>query len=349
MISDYELAKYISNNLKAYLSEEDQDVSCRIVEMPKNNQGFIVGVKIDIPGIDHAPIVYMKSVQAALADGYDREAVMEGFVTLVEKAKSELIPQQFFPEDYQRIKQFTSVMLVNTEANKDMLKYLPHKEIEDLSAICYIDLPEDPSLGKGIIKVNDELLSKWGITKDELFDVALNNDIASKKATLQNVEALILHGDNTNYLAPSVTAHVNKSNPANSLYILSNETKVFGASVIVSTDILDRISDIFPEGFCMIPSSIHEILIVPDTDAGMRKEMGNIVRSVNMTSCVSKDEVLSDRIYTYDRDSKTIHQVKESLPEKNVQPRFHQNGFSNEQEIKPIELEHDKNHDIKLN
>lgn len=66
-------------------------------------------------------------------------------------------------------------------------------------------------------------------------------------------------------------------------------------------------------------------MIVPGEDHDRYQKLGEIVRSVNMTSAVSPEEVLSDRVYTYDRNSKSIHQVDESMYDKNCeQPEFKQ-------------------------
>lgn len=347
MLNDYELVQYITNNLHLYLSEEDQQISCSIVESPQNNQGYKLGIRIDVPGSTHSPIIYVDSIKAAIDHGSSRVEIMEGIAGVVQKAKELLVPSDFNPEDYDAMKKHLSVMLINTDANRDMLKNFPHKEISDLSAVCYLDLPEDPVMGKGLIKVTENLCESWGITKDELFDTALRNDIPSNTPVLQSVQDMIFENNDTNLLSSSVPLPVDKSNIGKNLYALTNESKIYGASVIANTDVLDRISDLFPDGFCMIPSSVHEIMIVPDTDKAMRAELGNMVRSVNMTSCIRPDEVLSDRIYMYDRDSKTIHQVKESLPEKDVQPKFHQNGSFKDMEPKITGI--NKDHDIKLN
>lgn len=141
---------------------------------------------------------------------------------------------------------------------------------------------------------------------------------------LFNVKKMIFKNDQRNYLTESIPSpSLNGLYPE--MYVLTNTQKVFGASVIVNTDVMDRICDIFPEGFTIIPSSIHEVMIVPGEDHDRYQELGEMVRSVNMTSAVSPEEVLSDRVYTYDRNSKSIHQVDESMYDKNCeQPEFKQ-------------------------
>ena len=58
--------------------------------------------------------------------------------------------------------------------------------------------------------------------------------------------------------------------------------------------------------FYIIPSSIHEVILIPDTlDIHYMKAM---VKEVNGTE-VSPDEVLSDNVYRYDIDTDHIEMM----------------------------------------
>lgn len=74
--------------------------------------------------------------------------------------------------------------------------------------------------------------------------------------------------------------------------------------------VMEKVSSLFPEGFYILPSSIHEILIVPGNGEENAGELGEMVRDVNRTE-VRREEVLSDHIYEYDRESGRICQVPE--------------------------------------
>lgn len=203
MITDRELARYISSNLHLYLADEDKPVECKVVDVSKNNGGTVAGVQILMHGVDHGPVISMETIRGLLDIGMPREEVMKNIAELVHKEENIILLNKFDPEDYQSMKDYLSVMVINTDANKEALENLPHKETEDLSIISYIN--------------------------------------------------------------------------------------------------------------------------VPGEDHDRYQELGEMVRSVNMTSAVSPEEVLSDRVYTYDRNSKSIHQVDESMYDKNCeQPEFKQ-------------------------
>ena len=78
----------------------------------------------------------------------------------------------------------------------------------------------------------------------------------------------------------------------------SNATKTYGAIVaITETDMLDSK---FPKGYYLIPSSVHEMLVMP-ADIGISiDDMNEMVRGVNEAE-VKPEEVLSDHVYDFTR------------------------------------------------
>lgn len=75
---------------------------------------------------------------------------------------------------------------------------------------------------------------------------------------------------------------------------------------------LEQMSRLFPEGYYLLPSSVHEFLIIPKSMDISPKELGEMVRDVNH-QMVSKEEILSDRVYEYDKEKRRILQVPESI------------------------------------
>lgn len=69
---------------------------------------------------------------------------------------------------------------------------------------------------------------------------------------------------------------------------------------------MEKVDRIFPEGFYILPSSIHECIIVRKGGGLEVKELEKIVRDINMTSVVKTEEILSDHVYEYDRERGSI-------------------------------------------
>ena len=117
MITDRELARYISSNLHLYLADEDKPVECKVVDVSKNNGGTVAGVQILMHGVDHGPVISMETIRGLLDIGMPREEVMKNIAELVHKEENIILLNKFDPEDYQSMKDYLSVMVINTDAS----------------------------------------------------------------------------------------------------------------------------------------------------------------------------------------------------------------------------------------
>ena len=156
-------------------------------------------------------------------------------------------------------------------------------------------------------------MQKWNVDREELFQIASENTIPANEPVLQNLEEVtrqILMGG----AAPEnlLKKEFDFSNQEVILLVLTNEKKNFGAAMMFEPKVMDRLSQSFPEGFYILPSSLHEVLILPDRGGISPKELGAMVREVNRSQ-VEKMEQLSDRVYHYDKEAQKIVEVPESI------------------------------------
>ena len=129
---------------------------------------------------------------------------------------------------------------------------------------------------------------------------------------LRSVEGILGFSDSDENLLK--ISDKNKWTPEGNMYVLSNTEMNYGAALMVCPDVLENISALFSEGFYIIPSSVHEVLIVPKERNLSPKDLGVMLREINQKE-VAKEEVLSDRVYTYDYEKQKICQIPESIPQ----------------------------------
>ena len=91
-------------------------------------------------------------------------------------------------EEFESIKDYLSVMVVNTAENRKLLEQVPHKEVADLSLLCYADLPVDQGGYNATFKITEQMLQKWNVDREELFQIASENTISANEPVLQNLE-----------------------------------------------------------------------------------------------------------------------------------------------------------------
>ncbi|MDD3141789.1 MAG: DUF5688 family protein [Lachnospiraceae bacterium] len=182
--------------------------------------------------------------------------------------------------------------VVNRDANEHMLENFPHKDLEDLAVIYQIALGGD---GDGIatINISDQLLDGYGINKDELHDIAVQNTAELRPASFRSMQEVIME-----MMGASELEDMDMSGGM-PMYVLTNEDKMHGAAAMLYPDLMDEIAEKVGGDFFVLPSSIHELLIIPKDSGAERGELENMVQEVNATQ-VAPDEVLSDQVYEYD-------------------------------------------------
>ncbi len=307
-------AEGVAEQIKAYLPPEYESVTCSVKEQNKTNGVLQVGIQADMPGYAVSPIVYMESFYDEVRSGEPMDKIMGNIAEVIQDAlDGPALDQSIRLEEFESIKDYLSVMVVNTAENRKLLEQVPHKEVADLSLLCYADLPVDQGGYNATFKITEQMLQKWNVDREELFQIASENTIPANEPVLQNLEEVtrqILMGG----AAPEnlLKKEFDFSNQEAILLVLTNEKKNFGAAMMFEPKVMDQLSQSFPEGFYILPSSLHEVLILPDRGGILPKELGAMVREVNRSQ-VEKMEQLSDRVYRYDKEAQKIVEVPESI------------------------------------
>ena len=158
-------------------------------------------------------------------------------------------------EHFECVEDRIAVRLVNTGKHKEFLETVPSFEFLDLSAVCFALMGTDPK-AFNTVTITNEHLKEWKITQDRLFEKALDNTrklMGVEISTLQQKVCEFADGINDN---PA-------GNYDTGTYVLTNKFNIFGAANILFPDVLDKCADIFGGDFRIVPSSVHEILMIP--------------------------------------------------------------------------------------
>ncbi len=82
------------------------------------------------------------------------------------------------------------------------------------------------------------------------------------------------------------------------IYVISNELRIQGAAVIFYTDVLEHFAAEKNSDLILLPSSIHEWLVLTEASAGEIRELEAMIRDANR-QVVLPEEILSDHVYKY--------------------------------------------------
>lgn len=88
------------------------------------------------------------------------------------------------------------------------------------------------------------------------------------------------------------------------MYVLTNEDRNNGAAIAANPIVLEAVGETLGGDFFLLPSSVHEFLVVPRDD-GMVEDLLRTIREINMNE-VPEEEFLSDSLYMYSIEKKSI-------------------------------------------
>ena len=199
-------------------------------------------------------------------------------------------------ENYEKARGHVYFKLINYERNKVLLTKIPYIPYLDLAVVFYYRLEKGKFQGATML-IHNCNLEAWKIDPRQLLEDAVMNTSRKLPYSLQGMDALIreLSGDEDQGLYTGEEI----------MYVLSNQEKCFGAAALLYPHLLSHISNIFRKNFYVLPSSVHECILVPDQGQYSRIELTRMVREVNQTQ-VEADEILSDQVYYYDRQQEKL-------------------------------------------
>ena len=316
MIAEKVFAEGVAKDIRNYLPPEYENADFQVVQKNKNNGVQLIGVQVNLPGKDLSPIIYVEQFFDEIRQGEPVDEVMNRFARCVEKSgRAPFMDSGIDLMNYDSLKEHLAIKLVNTQTNRKMLQEMPHENIEDLSVICYVDFPVDSREGKATMEVRNQYLSIWNIDEKALFQQARANTQPINTPVLQTMfgtwKSLFDEDACVKNLLDENTTEFGLSSHETA-YILTNMEMKYGPAMITQPEVLNKLEQLFPEGFYVLPSSVHEVLIVPDNGEMEPKMLGEMVREVNKNE-VERQEGLSDRVYSYDKEKHQIRQKPDSI------------------------------------
>ena len=92
------------------------------------------------------------------------------------------------------------------------------------------------------------------------------------------------------------------------MYVLSSRNRIDGAACILYPTLLADICDSLQSSFYIIPSSIHEVLVLPSDSTDDSAKIREMIKEINDTQ-VAAEEILSYSLYFYNRDGNMLYIV----------------------------------------
>lgn len=307
MFNFEDFCDYVQMSIKDHLPVEQQDAKVTINNVMKNNGLTLHGVVVHPEGQCVAPTIYLEGFFKQYEEGADLDSVMDKIAGTISEHLN--TPEEFSDvaqmySNYDAVKDKIVMAVVNTAKNRELLSQVPHTEREDLSLIYKVVVGTGAD-GIGSITIRNEHMEQWGVTVDEIHEMAMKNTKEILPVTVQTMTEVMREMFGSDGMPEEMAEMVFSDMPLNQqMFIISNKSKVNGAASMFYEDTLSELADKIGTSLYILPSSVHEVIAV-STDMGTPEALAGMVREVNGGQ-VAPEEQLSDHVYKFDAKAKII-------------------------------------------
>lgn len=293
---DYtEFREEILNVLQGLVTDE---VSVKLVEAEKLNGCIRYGLMFDRASGKYAHTIYLEPFYRSFEKGKSLEELAAELLKCFEEEKTE-VPECIDKfQNYDLARESIYCKLIHSKENQKMLQDTPHIVFLDFAIVAYFEV-NSSEVFKGSILIKDKYLTDWGITTEEFFTNALEHTRKDKGVMFISMSEVLSEFYSRNEVQVDRDPHHN-------MYVLTNKEKYLGAVLICFPEVMNGIAQMLDDDFYLLPASIHEWIIIPESAVEDRMYLLSVVRNVNCYE-VLEEEVLSNDIYIYSRAAQKDH------------------------------------------
>lgn len=280
------------------------DITVEQKTVRKNNGVVLDAIVLHNKAEQLSPCIYLNHYYEKYKQGVTEEEIIKEMLNVANESKGE-VEQQFLITsditDFSRLSDFICYKLVNAKMNEALLKTVPHKKFLDLAIVYYIVCTIDHD-DIGTILIHNSFFKEWNCSLEELNEKAVENTMRIFPAQIRSMEEVIFE------MMGREEEVLESSDGSPKMYVVSNRRNLQGAGATLYPNLLRDFFHGLKEkarGLVILPSSIHEQIILPFTESMEIDSLRAMVEEINLTQ-VARDEVLSDSIYVYSVKDDTI-------------------------------------------
>ena len=288
--------KTYKESLREKVQEElGENVSVYYTEMVKNNKVKKEALVLQTKEENTTPMIYVDSLLEAYACTGNIEESKNTVLEIYKRRDDVLAEWNGF--DWEQVKPYVRIRLVRMDGNEEYLKDKPYKKVLDLAMIFVVLLNEKE--GEMAAQVLWTQMEAWGIDIEELYLTAIEN-FRKEEFIITNMTSLF-----PAELAEELEMGID-------MYIFSTKNRIHGARAMLRVDMLKTFANEKGCNLFILPSSVHEVLLVCDEKGICVEGLKAMVSSVNSDpDAIAVEEVLSDSVYYYDRRKGKIRIAEE--------------------------------------
>lgn len=279
--------------------------SITIQQISHNNNHMEEALTILEPGVNISPTIYLEPYFRQLKKEVPISSIITQIYSYYQEHRSTHSIDTSFFTCFENIRPRIVYKLVHQEKNKELLKEVPWIPYLDLAIVFYCLLSKSPTENASVL-IRNEHLCYWNVSTKDLLSLAQKNTPFLLSSCCDSLAELLLPVLEQLPMREQIdTKSAFASTSLVPMYVLTNQQRFLGACCILYDDVLKEIAERLDCDLYILPSSIHEVILMPVTVTESVLALSQMVCDINQSE-VSAEEVLSDHIYRYHRNTDSI-------------------------------------------
>lgn len=267
-----------------------EEFSVSVYEALKNNSVVHKGISIKENTNQIAPTIYMDEYYTDYCDGRDISEIIHDILRVysANRLGPEVDTEKF--TDFEWVKDRIFFKVINAEKNRGLLQQVPCSLYLDLAMVYGVYMGDYKGSFSSIL-IKKEHMKLWQVDSQEIRELAVKNTPGLLPSGIWTMSDLLM----------DMGAPADCGDFGIPMYILSNKNRVNGAGAMLYEGVLRRFAEDIDSDLYVLPSSVHELILVPQGEIRDPMELKELIAEVNDTQ-VAGEEILSYSLYEYRRD-----------------------------------------------
>lgn len=285
---------------KAVSEELGDGCQVKLQEVIKNNGVILQGLVILTRERNLSPTIYLNSFLEAYEAGVPLVEIVAKILEIYRKNMPPGNINMDFFREFGKVCPGICYKVVNRGRNRALLERIPHIDFLDLS-ICFFYAYQNEALGYGSILIYNSHMEMWNCSTETLLRFAQENTrriFPWKSHRLAELLQEFAGSEAGQGMTPAEAGEA--VSDAIPMRVLTNVRRTHGATCMIYPGVLGALASEINENLYILPSSIHEVIFMPESAVDGPRQLCGMVREVNATQ-VEPEEILSDNLYFYRR------------------------------------------------
>ena len=284
---------------EVYKAMETRYPDCRvdIRRVTKNNGVIYTGLTVTGDNESIYPTMYLEPFYEEFKGELPDQAVDRMCRVYESRRLGEPLALDYLRK-YEEVRNELRCKLINYETNREMLEDVPHRRFMDLAIVPYYSFKNSGLNrvigGEATFMIRNSHLEMWEVDSERVMDDAIGNTLEKERPSIKNMIELIRQ------LNPAFPAAVPEDDECCPMYVMTTEGGNGAVSMLYEEDIA-RFCESIDSDIYIIPSSINELILVPDYDIIPLAAINEMIKEINASE-VEPVEVLSDHAYHFLRN-----------------------------------------------